>query len=60
MKEEEFYGPADLICGKKVEIYGRECLIFDCDQFTKDWYAANMGIEQKPVKLAKPLPNFTY
>lgn len=60
LKEDEFYGPSDLICGKKVEIYGRECLIFDCDKFTHEWYQANMGITQNPVKLAKQRPAVTY
>lgn len=60
LKEEEFYGPSDMICGRKVDIYGRECLIFDCDQFTKDWYSRNMGITQVPIKLAKPRPQVTY
>jgi hypothetical protein len=44
LKEEQFYTPADLICGKKVTVYGRECLIYDCDAFTSDWYKANMGV----------------
>ena len=48
------------MCGQKVKIYGRECLIYDCDEFTKNWYTANMGVEQKPVKLAKARPNVTY
>lgn len=38
LKSEEYYGPADLACGQKVTIYGRECLIYDCDDFTKKWY----------------------
>ncbi len=60
LKEEEFYGPADLVCGKKVEVYNRECLIYDCDAFTRNWYQQQMGIEQKPLKLAKGCPPVIY
>merc|ERR1740123_2321703 len=56
LKSEEFYGPADLACGNKVTIYGRTFLIYDCDDFTKIWYQRNMGIDQKPIKLAQPVP----
>lgn len=38
LKKEEYYGPEDLILGKRVSIFGRDCLIYDCDKFTKDWY----------------------
>ena len=60
LKSEEFYGPADLLCGQCVEIYGRNCLIYDCDDFTKAWYQKNMGLDQSPVKLAKGRKNVTY
>jgi hypothetical protein len=60
LKSEEYYGPADLLCGSQVEIYGRNCLIYDCDDFTKAWYERNMGLAQAPVKLAKGRKNVTY
>jgi len=60
LKSEEFYGPGDLLCGNKVVIYGRECLIYDCDDFTKKWYEHMMGIMQNPLKLAKARPAVTY
>ena len=56
LKDEEYYGPSDLLCGQKVIVYGRECLIYDCDDFTKEWYDRNMRITQCPVKLAKARP----
>lgn len=60
LKTEEYYGPTDLMCGNKITIYGRECLIYDCDDFTHNWYKCNIGCEQKPLKLAKPRPNVTF
>jgi hypothetical protein len=60
LKDESYYGPTDLQCGARVTVYGRDCLIYDCDEFTKKWYQANMGLDQKPVKLAKARPNVTY
>ena len=40
MKKDEFYEPNDLILGNQVKIFGRDCLMFDCDSFTKAWYMA--------------------
>jgi len=56
LKPEEFYAPKDLLCGQKVHIYGRDCLIYDCDDFTKGWYRANMSIDQAAIKLAVSKP----
>jgi hypothetical protein len=60
LKNEEYYGPQDLMCGNKITIYGRDCLIYDCDEFTHKWYQQNMGVQQSPLKLAKPRPNVTF
>ena len=60
LKDETYYGPPDLMCGSKVKVYGRDCLIYDCDEFTKFWYVKNMGVEQKPIKLPKARENVTY
>eukprot|EP01015_Nassula_variabilis_P010660 TRINITY_DN1860_c0_g1_i4.p1 TRINITY_DN1860_c0_g1~~TRINITY_DN1860_c0_g1_i4.p1 ORF type:complete len:571 (+),score=145.12 TRINITY_DN1860_c0_g1_i4:66-1778(+) len=48
--KEEYYTPIDLRCGNTVTIYGRECVIFDCDEFTKNWYI-KMGVDQVPIVL---------
>ena len=51
LKKEEFFTPADFICGRYVNLYSRECFIYDCDPFTREWYRNNMGIEQQSLKL---------
>lgn len=38
MKKDDFYEPSDLVLGTKITIFSRPCLIFDCDDFTKQWY----------------------
>lgn len=46
--------------GQRITIYGRECLIYDCDTFTKQWYIDNLGVEMNPIPLKKPRPNVMY
>lgn len=31
LKKEEFYTPDDLACGNTIHIYGKNCVIYDCD-----------------------------
>ena len=38
LRKEEYYGPEDLLTGKRVSIFGRDCLIYDCDEYTRNWY----------------------
>lgn len=37
-REEEIYKPEDLILGNYVNVFNRPCFIFDCDEFTKEWF----------------------
>lgn len=45
LKKEEFYTPEDLACGNLIHIYGKDCVIHDCDDFTRSWYRANRGFD---------------
>lgn len=44
LKKQEFYDPSDLMIGQKVHIYGRDVLLVDCDEYTKQWYRENLRV----------------
>ena len=60
MRTEQFYMPEDLKCGSEIVVWGRNCLIYDADDFTKQWYRANCKIDQVSVPLKKPAPAVLY
>jgi hypothetical protein len=46
-KDPIYVGPDDLKCGEFLEVLGRAYFLYDCDDFTKDFYDKFMGFEQK-------------
>ena len=60
MRDVDYYTPSDLKCGDTVPIWGRHCLIYDVDDFTKDWYKRNCNFTQVPVPLKKAAPDVFY
>lgn len=40
--------PEDLHCGGILEVLGRHLILYDCDDFTKNFYQEFLGIEQVP------------
>jgi hypothetical protein len=57
MRPIEYYTPVDFRCGGNICIWSRDCLIYDADDFTRKWYADNMGVQLQPIKLRNPAPN---
>ena len=60
LKQEDYYFPADISCGTPIKIYGRDCMVFDCDGFTKAWYQQELGMTQTPVQLPTSAPTVQY
>jgi len=60
LRQEEYYQPADIICGTTINIYGRDCQVYDCDTFTRQWYQRELGINQVSVALPSQPPSVQY
>ena len=45
MAKEEYYQPSDFNIGSPLNVFGRNCVIYDCDNFTRAYYKYKLGIE---------------
>eukprot|EP01012_Entosiphon_sulcatum_P012838 TRINITY_DN1813_c0_g1_i1.p1 TRINITY_DN1813_c0_g1~~TRINITY_DN1813_c0_g1_i1.p1 ORF type:complete len:770 (-),score=142.70 TRINITY_DN1813_c0_g1_i1:47-2356(-) len=56
-RPQEFITQSDLAIGATVSICGREILLYDCDDFTKEYYHKTFGIEEfHPIDISLPQP----
>jgi hypothetical protein len=51
MAKEEFYSPSDFNIGNQINVFGRNCIIYDCDDFTKAFYRQNFGVTLQPITI---------
>ena len=51
LQKEEYYQPQDFSIGAHVNVHGRDCVVFDADDFTKAWYKEHFGTELKPLTI---------
>ena len=54
LRQEQHYTYNDLFTGNTVKVYGKDLQIYDCDDYTKNWYRENLSYEQKPIFVQKP------
>mmetsp|Transcript_50377 Transcript_50377/g.93171 ORF Transcript_50377/g.93171 Transcript_50377/m.93171 type:complete len:623 (+) Transcript_50377:87-1955(+) len=45
--DEDPYMPEDLIVGESISILGRKVVLYNCDDFTRSFYEAYLGIDQR-------------
>jgi hypothetical protein len=48
------YKPEDFIVGTTVNLYGRDIFLYDCDEFTREFFRQYMGIEQECINIPDP------
>ena len=54
--QSEFYQDNELQIGSSVNVFGRQLVLCDCDDFTKAYYSAKYGVEDfTPISVVEPV-----
>jgi hypothetical protein len=54
--ESDICKPEDFLVGQTVGVYGRDIMLYDCDDFTRDFYMKYMDVEQGSIEITYPDP----
>mmetsp|Transcript_6479 Transcript_6479/g.11952 ORF Transcript_6479/g.11952 Transcript_6479/m.11952 type:complete len:647 (+) Transcript_6479:118-2058(+) len=54
--EPQIYKPEDFVVGQHVTLYGRDLYLYECDDFTKEFYANYTGHQQQNVQIKEAAP----
>merc|ERR1719161_721060 len=52
--EPVLYKPVDLTVGCEINIFGRKIIVYDCDDFTRQFYRDYLNIEQPSLPIETP------
>jgi hypothetical protein len=50
------YKPEDFVVGMTVSVYGRDISLYDCDDFTREFYLRYTGFQQPTITVEEPQP----